>query len=213
MSRVRKVSTSADDDVASSALVPPVLSPDLEAVAVRLITRAEAMGLLPVENVATFSVSALDAAMRAYLEIGIGRGIAKPRGATEEFRNALSMLNSVVENSPHPDSEWGAMLRVFGLENLTGLLGISESSLRRYSTNERPTPQPVAVRLHWLALRVADLAGAYNDYGVVRWFDRPRRALGGQSPAQLLTGSWTPDDQRVAEIANLAADLTAMTAS
>lgn len=122
-------------------------------------------------------------------------------------------MNSLVENSPNPQSEWAGMLGVLGPDNLVRLLGISESSLRRYSARDRPTPQHVAVRLHWLAMRVADLAGAYNHYGIVRWFDRPRRALAGQSPAQRLTGDWTPDDETVVEVAALAADLTVMSAT
>lgn len=188
-------------------------SPDLQAAAVRLITRAEAMGLIPPDDLMPFSPSVLDAAMKAFVRAGIGRGIKKPTEADQDLHAALNLMNSVVENSPHPDTEWDGVPRALPPEILTKLLGISDSSLRRYSARERPTPQQVAVRLHWLALRVADLTGAYNHYGIVRWFERPRRALGGQSPAQRLTGDWTPDDEQVTEVAELAANLTAMSAT
>lgn len=186
---------------------------DLQAAAVRLITRAEAMGLIPADDLLPFSPTVLDVAMKAFVKAGIGRGIGKPTESDEDLHVALSLMNAVVENSPHPDTEWDGLLRVLPPEILTKLLGISESSIRRYSAHERPTPQQVAVRLHWLALRVADLTGAYNHYGIVRWFERPRRALDGQSPAQRLAGDWTPDDEQVTEVAELAADLTAMSAT
>ena len=101
-------------------------------------------------------------------------------------------MNAVVETSPSPDTEWESLRPTIPADTLTTLLGISESSLRRYASGERQTPQAVAVRLHWLAMRVADLAGAYSRFGILRWFDRPRRALGGQSPAQRLVGDWSP---------------------
>lgn len=212
MKRVRKNSAADHGDVApgnSHAVLPP----DLQAAAVRLMTRAEAMGLISSDEITGFSVSALDAAMRSFAAVGIGRGFVRPTDAEEVLGNALDLMNAIVENSPVPGSEWSAMLGVFSPEVLTKFLGISDSSLRRYSTNERPTPAAVAVRLHWLAMRVADLAGAYNHYGIVRWFDRPRRALDGQSAAQRLTGDWSPDDEKVQQVAALAADLVAMAAT
>jgi len=212
MERIRKVSGVSDEETAAVTL-PAALSPDLRAAAVRLITRAEAMGLIASDDLLTFSSSTLDAAMKAFRKVGIGRGIARPTEVDQDLRSALDLMNSVVENSPHPDTEWDGMLGVLAPDTLANLLGISDSSLRRYSTRERPTPQQVAVRLHWLALRVADLAGAYNHYGIVRWFQRPRRALGGQSPAQRLAGEWTPDDHQITQVAELAASLTAMSAT
>jgi len=47
------------------------------------------------------------------------------------------------------------------------LVGVAETSLRKYES--RKTPQPIRERLHWIALVVADLAGAYNAFGIPRW--------------------------------------------
>ena len=73
-----------------------------------------------------------------------------------------------------PASEWPALHRVLGPDLLARLLQISTVSLRRYQSGARKTPDDVAVRLHALALMVGDLAGAYNDAGIRRWFARPR---------------------------------------
>ena len=193
--------------------MPTALEPDLQATAVRLITRAEAMGLIASDDVLTLSRSSLMAALDAFFKAGIGRLLTKPTEADEDLRSALDLMNIVVENSPNPDTEWESLQRTLPPEVLTKLLGISESSVRRYTNHGRPTPQDVAVRLHWLAMRVADLTGAYNRFGILRWFDRPRRALNGQSPSQRLTGTWSPDDHPVIEVADLAASLTAMSAT
>jgi hypothetical protein len=66
----------------------------------------------------------------------------------------------------------------------------------------------VAARLHFLANVVGDLAGAYNEMGIRRWFERPRTLLGGRSPAQLLTDGWTPEDPRAKKVRDLARSLT-----
>jgi hypothetical protein len=77
------------------------------------------------------------------------------------------------------------------------------------------TPQDVAERLHWLALIVGDLLGSYNDYGIRRWFERKRTALGGRSPREVLelVGDWSPDDPKVAKVRDLAASLAALGAT
>lgn len=82
MERIRKVSAAIDTDAMSIA-VPAALSPDLHASAVRLITRAEAMGLISSDELPTLSVSTLDAAMQAFFKVGIGRGIPRPTEADQ----------------------------------------------------------------------------------------------------------------------------------
>lgn len=96
---------------------------------------------------------------------------------------------------------------MLGADLLAQLLVVSPSSLRRYASGARPTPCSVAARLHHLALIVRDLAGAYNDIGVRRWFCRPRTQLGGQTPAELLHGPWDPDDEGPTQVRQLAAAL------
>jgi AbrB family looped-hinge helix DNA binding protein len=80
-------------------------------------------------------------------------------------------------------------------------------SLRRYASGTRPTPDPVAQRLHLLALIVADLRGAYNDYGIRRWFQRPRPQLGGHSSEDVLPPDWTAGSSEVAQLRTLAVTL------
>jgi hypothetical protein len=80
-------------------------------------------------------------------------------------------------------------------------------SLRRYAAKSRTIPDLVAARLHFLALVVGDLGGAYNDFGIRRWFERPRSQLDGKAPRQILRGPWTPDDAVVQTLRALAADL------
>jgi hypothetical protein len=77
----------------------------------------------------------------------------------------------------------------------------------------RATPDDIAARLHFLALVVGDLAGAYNDIGIRRWFDRPRTTLGGRTPRQLLRGAWNPGDAGPTKIRELARSLVAAAAT
>ena len=116
----------------------------------------------------------------------------------------LDKINEVLDQSPAPAHEWRALQRVLGLELLARLLGISQSSARRYLSGNRPTPDTVAARLHFLAFVVGDLTGAYNDIGVRRWFDRPRRRLDGTTPAETLGERWSPDDEASQRVRDLA---------
>lgn len=106
-----------------------------------------------------------------------------------------------------PAGEWPNLAAILGDDLLAQLLGISHTSLRRYRAGARPTPQDVASRLHVLALVVADLSGAYNEYGVRRWFLRPRSQLGGRTPAELLGKGWDPDGREAALLRALAGQL------
>lgn len=80
------------------------------------------------------------------------------------------------------------------------------------SSRQRALDRAVPVRLHFLALVVGDLAGAYNEIGIRRWFERKRAALDRRAPAEALTGAWQPDDPgavRVRELARALVDLPA----
>ena len=113
-------------------------------------------------------------------------------------------VNRASGASPIPATEWLALQRVLGGDLLARLLCISTVSLRRYLSGARRTPDDVAVRLHALALIVGDLAGAYNDAGIRRWFARPRTALGNRAPVDILTAGWQPDDPEVRQVRDLA---------
>ena len=63
------------------------------------------------------------------------------------------------------------------------------------------------------SLVTGDLAGAYNEIGIRRWFGRKRTQLGGKTPASLLTGTWDPDDAGPQKVRSLAAALVTLSAT
>ena len=173
-----------------------------------MLSLADAMGLLSRE-VTRLDGDALLGVEEGMAAAGIGRnrlsGLHPAAGSDPAaMAGILRKIREALEESPVPAREWPELHRVLGLEMLARLLAISPSSARRYLAGTRSTPDAVAARLHFLALVVGDLAGAYNDIGVRRWFDRPRKLLDGSSPARLLGADWLPEDpgpQRVRELA------------
>ncbi|TAM93029.1 MAG: hypothetical protein EPN43_01415 [Jatrophihabitans sp.] len=127
-------------------------------------------------------------------------------GFTGTGAGDLRMFVKVATVRAHlrPPSSWASMSVLLGDDLLSTLLGVSPASLHSYRSRERPTPDQVGVRLHFVALVVADLTGSYNDVGVRRWFDRPRAVLDGQTPRAILTGDWSPDDEAVRRVRDLA---------
>lgn len=178
--------------------------------AARALGRAEAMGLLHAEApIRHLNLRLLTRLLREVVRSsGIGRDavatIAMDAPSPERISTALRRLFDELEHSPVPEHEWQALPRTLGIELLTELVGVSAASARRYTAGERTTPDAVADRLHFLALVVADLAGSYNEFGIRRWFGRPRPQLEGRRPSQLLHGDWRADQagpQRVRELA------------
>lgn len=193
-----------------------------------LLVRSAAMGLLGIPAPAALPAAdgrSLARLLKALQRHGIGgdagRSLApllqEPAGsgpldeldaaAQRALALGLNRLAEALEDSAAPAAEWPAMRAVFGDEMLGVLLEVSPASLRRYAGAERATPQPVAERLHWLALVVADLAGAYNDFGMRRWFERPRSQLDGKSPRQLLGRRWSIDGEAATRVRALASVL------
>src|SRR5439155_9476816 len=125
----------------------------------------------------------------------------------------LETLIAALEASPVPKFEWTGLGRIFAPDDLAALMNVSLSSLKRYVSGERETPDDVAARLHFLALVVGDLAGSYNDVGIRRWFQRKRTRLDGRAPAQLLTGEWDPDDAGPRRVRELARELVTLSAT
>jgi transcriptional regulator with XRE-family HTH domain len=151
-------------------------------------------------------------------EAGIARGPALHFDNVEapsvaEMEGLLRLVIAALEASPVAKHEWPVLTRVLEVEQLAALLGISVTSLRRYASGERDTPDAVAARLHHLALIVGDLAGAYNDVGVRRWFDRRRTALHGKTPSAFLVGEWNPDDAAPRQVRDLARSLATLSAT
>jgi uncharacterized protein (DUF2384 family) len=186
-----------------------------------LLTRASAMGVLAGAAVTQIDAAAVQRVLSALHKQGLigaapfalapllKQGPARLDAATaERMADSVERLVAVLDDSPAPASEWAPMRAVFGDECLSGLLGIAPASLRRYAAGDRATPQATAERLHWLAMVVSDLAGSYNDFGMRRWFERPRSQLGGKSPRALLGTRWTPDVKAALQVRALAAALS-----
>lgn len=178
------------------------------------LSRADAMGLLR-GQVTCLDYSALEELRSRMAEVGIGQmfvtELDQLRSCEPERLSALVVkIIESLEQSPAPAHEWPALTQVLGLDLLVRLLGISLSSARRYLSGERVTPDAVAARLHFLALVAGDLAGAYNDIGVRRWFDRPRSRLGGATPAEQLGQDWSPDEPAAHGVRELASALVSL---
>lgn len=195
----------------------PMTSRAVRALAVEAWRRAAAMGLVEPD------ARQLEAADVARLvdrarEAGLARGPAMRLDNVEapsaaEAESLLRVVIAALEASPVARFEWPAVSRVLEADQLASLLNISVSSLRRYLAGERETPDDVAARLHHVALVVGDLAGAYSDVGVRRWFVRPRTALGGKAPAELLACDWNPEDPGPRRVRELAASLVSLSAT
>ncbi len=189
----------------------PFEAPTVVAAAVEAFTRAHAMGLLS-GQIARLDETAMKGLERGLADAGVARGLnlelqAAASAGPERLSVILWKISAALDESPVPDREWRAVERILGLESMAELIGISISSARRYFAGERTTPDGVAARLHFLAFVVGDLAGAYNDVGVRRWFRRPRKLLDGNTPAQLLEGDWEPHDEGPRQVRELAASL------
>jgi hypothetical protein len=209
MRQSRKHSGGSLDRVAGEweARLPSPLSIGIAAEAARIMARAEAMGLVDSTQHDQIDADFLGVAMRALADAGIGRHVFLNPGAIEDPEAALRTLNDSIIESPYPQAEWRSVPDVIGLELTSRLTGTSASSIKRYASGERDTPDGVAHRLHTVAMVVADLLGSYNHYGVRRWFERGRRALDGAAPAEILNGDWRPEDPGPARVAALAAAL------
>ena len=167
---------------------------------IQILTRAAAMGILERGK----TISRLDAnvwrdALARIRKARVGRRLALsiPEGddGREAFARQLVQLDEALVASPVPMAEGPKLDLLLSRKLLTRLLGIAAVSLQRYLSGERAMPDAVAARLHFLALVVGDLSGAYNDIGVRRWFDRRRTLLDGHSPAELLASGWQPEDE------------------
>jgi hypothetical protein len=205
-------------DVHVGSVLEPLDDPNLVIPALEAVALAHAMGLIPEgESLERLDLARLRSIAAAAGRAGIGAAAAArlQTGALdrEGLRDALASLVEALEASPLPRREWTSLSEVLGPEQLAALLGISGSSVRRYASGARPTPDEVAARLHFLAMVVADLLGTYNVLGVRRWFHRPRSALGGRSPSEVLSGPWDPDDEGPQAVRALARSLLGSSAT
>lgn len=184
---------------------------------VEAVRRAEAMGIVE-EAPQRIDASAIRQLANSVSRAGIGVHAADILNNVEtpspgELASLLETLIAALEASPVPKYEWGGLARVFGPDDLAPLLNVSVSSLKRYQSGERTTPDDVAARLHFLALVVGDLAGSYNEIGIRRWFQRKRTLLDGRTPASLLKRDWDPEEEGPARVRQLARELVALSAT
>lgn len=195
----------------------PIEVRSVRGLAIAVWRLAEGMGLVEA-NASSLDSADITRLLKRVREAGIARGAAlhfdnvEPPSAAEA-ESLLKLVIAALESSPAPKFEWPAVSRVMDVEHLAPLLNVSASSLKRYASGERDTPDDVAARLHHVALIVGDLAGAYNEVGVRRWFERKRTALNGRAPAALLAGDWNPDDSSPKKVRELARSLVALGAS
>jgi len=208
MSTIRITSTSQPFD-----------TPDIACQAIGVISKADAMGLLENLEIQRLDLPSFRAVIGRIAEAGIGTEIQAAlsvpgsRIGTSQMSRLLDRLSVAIDESPSPEHEWRALEGVFGTARLAGLLGTSVPSVRRYLSGARRTPDSLAARLHFLATLVGDLAGAYNELGIRRWFERPRSLLDGKAPADLLRDDWDAEASGPQRLRELARSLTASPAT
>lgn len=190
----------------------PLNGPRLLAPAIGLLRRALAVGLLsdrePVERL---DLDVIRRIARRASAAGVGQDAAlallEQPASAERLAGLISRLDDALAQSPLPEGELRELLRVYGYDDLTALMGTSAVSLRRYAGGTRAVPDAVANRAHYLALVTSNLAGSYNEFGLRRWWGRPRTQLGGRSPREALAGAWDPESPAARSVAELAASL------
>jgi hypothetical protein len=180
--------------------------------------RAEAMGLVEPDATARGDLKAVRHMAQHVRKAGIAAAAATALSnvevpTAEELTALLRTMIAALEASPAPRYEWAGVARVIDDDALASLLGVSVSSLKRYQSGERVTPDQIAARLHFLALVVGDLAGSYNDIGIRRWFQRKRTLLNSRTPAQALAGDWDPEDAGPTRVRQLARELVSLSAT
>ncbi|MCC6617724.1 MAG: hypothetical protein IT341_01650 [Chloroflexi bacterium] len=189
----------------------PLNRPDLLALAMSVVRRALGLGLLSERSrIEKLDLDLIRSIAQEASSLGVGQEAAvalleRPRNA--RLPRLLASLDASLADSPVPDREIAELLRIYDHEQLAALAGTSIASLRRYASGARTVPDVVAQRIHFIALVTSDLGGAYNEFGLRRWWDRPRSALGDRSPRQALGTDWSADDPVAVTVAGLAAAL------
>lgn len=174
----------------------------------RVVAFAETVRAIPPLNGAGTDLETFEDALRGLARLGVAQHLSRvpiSRSAADLERLATAALDAI-DGSPIPSAEWAPIGELLG-DELAQLVGVSHSSMGRYRSGERATPDEVAARLHVVAQVVSDLAGSYNDFGIRRWFKRPRQALSGQSPSEILAGDWDLSSDTVASVRELARSL------
>lgn len=197
-----------------TSVAAPLNRPSLLAVATGLVRRALGLGLLSDRvRIERLDLELIRSIAREASRAGVGQDTAlalleAKASAPARLRSLIARLDDQLVESPVPQRELWELLRTYEPADLASLLGTSPASLRRYAAASRTVPDQVAGRVHFVALVTSDLAGSYNEFGLRRWWGRPRTALGGKSPREALAGTWDPDGKDALRVAELARALT-----
>ena len=179
-----------------TSVLPPFEEEDLYPRATRFLRRADAMGLLE-EHVEELSSDVVRRVARRLSKRGLASDVAARLGATpsrDEFVRYLDAALLALDESPVPVAELTKLNSILGHELLAGMLEISTASLQRYQNGDRDVPDAIADRAHFLTSVIAALEGTYNEFGVRRWFERPRSIFNGRTARLFLSRRWTPSD-------------------
>ena len=190
-----------------NSIQPPFEEADVYPRVTRFLRRADAMGLLdePVNELSPAVVRRIALSLsRRGLATDLAAQLTGPKASRDELVRYIDAATRALDQSPVPAAELAKLNAILGAELLAELLDISTTSLQRYQKQERDTPDDVADRAHFLTAILASLEGIYNDFGIRRWFERPRSSFGGRSARQLLTRRWSPSDRTAQQVRDAA---------
>lgn len=177
-----------------TSVLPPFQEEGLYPRATRFLRRADAMGLLE-GRIEELSPEVVRQVARKLSRRGLARDVAARLTAgvpsREELVRYLDAALVALDESPVPAAELTKLNSILGHELLAQMLEISAASLQRYQSGDREAPDVVADRAHFLTAVIAALEGTYNEFGIRRWFERPRSVFGGRTARQLLAARWT----------------------
>jgi hypothetical protein len=193
-----------------TSVAAPLNRPGLLAAATGLVRRALGLGFLADrERIDRLDLELIRSIAREASKAGVGQDAAialleaKP-SAPARLQALIARLDGQLLESPVPQLELRELQRIYDHADLASLLGTSPASLRRYAAASRTAPDPVAARIHFVALVTSELAGSYNEFGLRRWWGRARAALEGRAPREVLTGAWDADGPEATAVAALA---------
>jgi hypothetical protein len=176
--------------------------------ALRLFFRAESMGLVPEDfdhNLVLNSLLFMNLFEAGAERAGLWTELAtRIRAEPSLLTSCLPAAYEALEASPYPPGEWKRTRELLDDDQLAELLRISQTSLRRYASGSRKTPEDTAWRLHSLTRILSALTGAYNRFGIRRWFERPRPQLDGRTPGELFRSAESEDDPELERVVDLA---------
>jgi len=205
------------------SIADPLADPSVTSLCFRLISRGQVMSFLPsdLNGEGRLDLSLIRRIGDCLSASGVAQEpglelvrVAQPaQWEVVRGQQALERAIEAVDASPQPAGEWEPAREVLGDDLLARLLAISTSSLRRYAGGERQTPDAVAWRLHVVARILAALLGSYNAYGIRRWFERQRVALGGVAPVIVIASASSEDDERLLVVVDLAESLVGAAAA